>query len=540
MSTKETTLIKTPVFDTYRHGRKILLWLMPGREIIITKQWKHHYSGALYGKISSGWVPIYVDNVRYFAEPEKPTCPICLCDVEEKDPFTVACCKAPMHAECFAMQLKSGLNQKKKWESSHLKCPLCRANYHNHKRQYDYGPQANKIHKVVPDFRYNIMRPVFNEYETILHLIEQKERGLPETERGGWAFLGCGKCDKFYIPGKLSCAEEQNLDIDTMDLTCPECEWSMESQDHRCFKHGKRYAMYKCDSCCAIASWDCYSAHYCERCHQRASSKKSYPCPGKDKCPLGIAHPPNSHGIHGRPNFGFVIGCYKCQDENYEPERYNSGAPDVFKLGEEEQNRHLKNDRHEMMFAYKSQAEVEEERRSKVEKEMGLRIQEQQAGPKLIGPDAVYNNFMNGFISDEETDSEDLENYQGFMDDFILDESDSEVEAIYNNFMLDFELDVETDSEDVEHYSHFLDGFGQETDSYSSDEEESSDSEEGSFTVVEQDSLSILAPQKRRSFPANLASVRVDACQKDLFVEEEFGVDQQVLQAPVMKVVRSR
>merc|ERR1712187_1066147 len=97
-------------------------------------------------------------------------------------------------------------------------------------------------------------------------------------------------------------------------------------------------------------------------------------------------------------------------------------------------------------------------------------------------------------------------------------------EAIYNNFMLDFDLDVETDSEHVEHYNHFMDGFGQETDTYSSDEEESSDSEEGSFTAVEQGSLSILAPQKKRSFPANLASVRVDACQKDLF-EEEFGVD---------------
>ncbi len=49
-----------------------------------------------------------------------------------------------------------------------------------------------------------------------------------------------------------------------------------------------------------------------ERCHNNAHRPKDYPCPGADKCPLGIDHPPNKPGVHGQVDNGFVIGCVQC------------------------------------------------------------------------------------------------------------------------------------------------------------------------------------------------------------------------------------
>lgn len=70
--------------------------------------------------------------------------------------------------------------------------------------------------------------------------------------------------------------------------------------------------MFKCDSCCAVAVWNCYSNHYCERCHNQASEPKHYPCPGPDLCPLGIPHPPNVEAVHGHDIASFCIGCTAC------------------------------------------------------------------------------------------------------------------------------------------------------------------------------------------------------------------------------------
>merc|ERR1712072_1111594 len=76
--------------------------------------------------------------------------------------------------------------------------------------------------------------------------------------------------------------------------------------------------MFKCDSCCDIAVWNCEYHHYCERCHEEACQPKTYPCPGPDLCPLGMPHPRNleadlndaeSSDAHHQP---FVVGCTAC------------------------------------------------------------------------------------------------------------------------------------------------------------------------------------------------------------------------------------
>lgn len=77
--------------------------------------------------------------------------------------------------------------------------------------------------------------------------------------------------------------------------------------------HGHRFAMFKCDSCCDVAVWNCLSNHYCERCHEQACEPKHYPCPGLELCPLGIPHPPNTEAVHEAQMFkSFVIGCTAC------------------------------------------------------------------------------------------------------------------------------------------------------------------------------------------------------------------------------------
>lgn len=137
--------------------------------------------------------------------------------------------------------------------------------------------------------------------------------------------LSCYLCSKCYQPfcgGRVECGQDDNIDVTS--LKCPSCAFtsmssspSMEKDSPivwfgKCHKHGYKFAVYKCDSCCAVATWDCRTNHYCTRCHNQASSVKNYACPGRSSCPLGIDHPPNREGVHGTVDEGFVIGCSKC------------------------------------------------------------------------------------------------------------------------------------------------------------------------------------------------------------------------------------
>merc|ERR1711988_782882 len=118
--------------------------------------------------------------------------------------------------------------------------------------------------------------------------------------------------------------------------------------------------MFKCDSCCDIAVWNCENHHYCERCHGMAFEPKNFPCPGGDLCPLGMPHPRNleadltparENDTHHKP---FVVGCAAClgltdndlQDGSEEHhqwgyparnfEQYNSGTAMLIDLSETE------------------------------------------------------------------------------------------------------------------------------------------------------------------------------------------------------------
>jgi len=131
------------------------------------------------------------------------------------------------------------------------------------------------------------------------------------------AILQCSDCKEPFCAGKVDCAEAGQVeDVSSKATMCPSCEWTStaaEANDHRCMVHGHRYAMFKCDSCCAVATWNCFSNHYCERCHNQACDPKHYPCPGPEKCCLGMPHPPNREAKHGQDvTASFCIGCTGC------------------------------------------------------------------------------------------------------------------------------------------------------------------------------------------------------------------------------------
>lgn len=531
------TELKTPVykapFSTWSTPKsKPIIHFLPNRKILIS-EFKELRS-LKFGLTSAGWALMKDKNQSYF---ENETCPVCYCDADEDFPFKLPCCGNKIHAECFLHHVQSGTKniatgaKARKYESAHLKCCFCRDMYTEKKDDFRYKREVYEACRTVnPDYWRAILAPAFDLHRDVTNLIKQKERGLPEEERGGWAIYNCDKCEKMYIPGKLSCAEELNLDLENQELVCPECEWALGSEDHRCFEHGKKFAIFKCDSCCSIASWDCYSNHYCEPCHQVASSVKFHPCPGRGKCPLGMPHPPNCEGVHGRNNFGFVIGCYKCQDDSYQPEIYNQNSPDPF-LIEEQKGRNF-----EAMFNYKSRQEVEKAR---------IELEKPRQNAKLIPivqpipfQGDAYDHFLAGFQSESESESESDEVLAAFgYDHFIAgfnqmeSESESEESIAYEHFLEGFEYEEESESESEElglAYMHFVAGFGDENEGsdyeiieayenfnagFGVESEEESDSEEteslssdieseGMQSDVERElNFSVPAPRKKFSFP---------------------------------------
>jgi len=126
------------------------------------------------------------------------------------------------------------------------------------------------------------------------------------------AFL-CTNCDQPFCGGKVECADSK---LEADKLMCQSCSFVNSRSSHKCKKHGVKYAVFKCNHCCSIATFDCSGNHYCDTCHRSPSDRKKLRahCRGRpeDKCPLSIPHPLNVPRNHGKTKTGFVVGCTKC------------------------------------------------------------------------------------------------------------------------------------------------------------------------------------------------------------------------------------
>eukprot|EP00808_Paulinella_micropora_P030535 g64457.t1 len=131
----------------------------------------------------------------------------------------------------------------------------------------------------------------------------------------------CTRCKLPFVGGRVECgaAGDQAAEPDPTTLVCHTCTWSGLSSDHKCNTHGISEAMYKCDSCCNIATYSCSNnSKYCDRCHPcpQVNQVKDFPCPGPDKCPLGMPHPPNLGAPYGQYTAPmYIIGCIACMTE---------------------------------------------------------------------------------------------------------------------------------------------------------------------------------------------------------------------------------
>merc|ERR1712072_1393852 len=143
--------------------------------------------------------------------------------------------------------------------------------------------------------------------------------GLAPEERRAQAMAKiatfmCSICYEPFCGGRVDCAHQQDLSAN--DLRCNQCEWanhSGQARDQRCMLHGHRFAIFKCDFCCSVATYRCGgNANFCERCHQQAYSNKYYPCPGPSSCSLGLPHPCILSEQGEGSIRSFVLGCSAC------------------------------------------------------------------------------------------------------------------------------------------------------------------------------------------------------------------------------------
>mmetsp|Transcript_10287 Transcript_10287/g.23169 ORF Transcript_10287/g.23169 Transcript_10287/m.23169 type:complete len:507 (+) Transcript_10287:104-1624(+) len=228
----------------------------------------------------------------------------------------------------------------------YLQCALCRAPL-----QHDLIEDSLEKHRELRDRIVAVAARKFCEDSSP----DERDENVEARAEAEMTVYMCGDCSEPYCAGRVDCAVAAAEAEVAQQHRCHECEWATlaKRDDRRCMIHGHRFAMFKCDSCCAVATWNCYSNHYCERCHNQAGQAKYYPCPGPELCPLGIPHPRNVEAIHGDTMTSFVLGCTAClgceeatdaefSEQNHfgYPERnwlsFNSGAQMLASIGEQE------------------------------------------------------------------------------------------------------------------------------------------------------------------------------------------------------------
>mmetsp|Transcript_109153 Transcript_109153/g.233260 ORF Transcript_109153/g.233260 Transcript_109153/m.233260 type:complete len:512 (+) Transcript_109153:103-1638(+) len=228
----------------------------------------------------------------------------------------------------------------------YLQCALCRAPL-----QHDLIEDSLEKHRELRDRIVAVAARKFCEDSSP----DERDENVEARAEAEMTVYMCGDCSEPYCAGRVDCAVAAAEAEVAQQHRCHECEWATlaKRDDRRCMIHGHRFAMFKCDSCCAVATWNCYSNHYCERCHNQAGQAKYYPCPGPELCPLGIPHPRNVEAIHGDTMTSFVLGCTAClgceeaMDVNFGeqnhfgyPERnwssFTSGEEMLASIGEQE------------------------------------------------------------------------------------------------------------------------------------------------------------------------------------------------------------
>jgi hypothetical protein len=253
---------------------------------------------------------IFLEDENPILDPNlKEKCSICLSD-DYDSMIKLDSCSHSAHLDCLKGQLSAGWAGKN-ISFNFMTCPECRIPI----MHPDLFTEIEE-HKLFKTKVENLVLEKCKEdglIENLDKLIIANEIEAKTLCFNTMSCFMCNGCDEPYCGGRVDCAEDLSLDMTTM--RCAKCIFnnnSTSSWQGKCATHGYKFAVYKCDSCCSVATWDCRSNHYCGRCHDIAWRPKNFPCLGLGKCPLGIPHPANRTGIHGEIDNGFIIGCIRC------------------------------------------------------------------------------------------------------------------------------------------------------------------------------------------------------------------------------------
>jgi len=234
-------------------------------------------------------------------------CGICLDAEVDTEELVQLDCSHNFHLSCIRAQIEA------KWAGprvsfAFLGCALCRADLSGGSLAViTEAPRALREHV------YQICR----QRALLDGSIDGLQSMGPEQAKcevlDKMAAYRCGRCRELFCGGTANCG---TTDMDADALRCQSCAWREQSSDVRCREHGAAFAIYKCDSCCSIACYDCSGNHYCEYCHNRVQDggRERPTCHGRpeDNCPLATWHPENVPRNHNVPKNGFVVGCTKC------------------------------------------------------------------------------------------------------------------------------------------------------------------------------------------------------------------------------------
>jgi len=232
-------------------------------------------------------------------------CAICL---EAGEAMICLDCGHEFHRACLEAQVASGCMTRPRLTFGFLRCALCRT------------PMRQGVidglepHLELQSRVQSVCLARATEDGTIDGLDTMATEAANEAALQAMAAYHCARCDAVFCAGKAECAG--GADPDPTTLLCQDCAWRDAKSDHKCRVHGASKAVYKCDCCCSVATFDCSGNHYCDWCHSHTSDGGigRPQCRGRvcDRCPLSLPHPPNQPRNHSVKKPGFVIGCTAC------------------------------------------------------------------------------------------------------------------------------------------------------------------------------------------------------------------------------------
>lgn len=272
--------------------------------------------------------------------PKDARCAVCLEGDSRDNKLLLLDCSHCYHLDCIKAQLASGKKQQsgERITHGHLQCGLCRADI----RVTVAGEEllardAQTGQRLIAAAKLNsLSRPMLELREHCLGVCRERARvdgsiaGLENLDASEandriaheMACYRCRACAEVFCGGMVECAAAASGEGDDNGTAgdgapfCQKCAWKRVGGSNKCDEHGPSKAIYKCDCCCAVATFDCGGNHYCDTCHATPNDRRTIrpQCRGRpgDACPLGILHPPNQPRDNGVAKNGFVLGCVVC------------------------------------------------------------------------------------------------------------------------------------------------------------------------------------------------------------------------------------